>query len=125
MSELKKCPFCAKPARDLGDGHCQCSGSNCISGNFKMTYTAWNTRPSLWIKITPETMPEVGQRVPVVIAGILYTGKVVDHPSAGMSWSVDGWISVFDLHGTYLGVGTCVDILSHYYPVILPKDGEL
>lgn len=65
MEELKPCPLCDAESRHYMSMHKHNVGcTKCplkIKGyhNKADAITAWNTRPSPWIKITPETMPEV------------------------------------------------------------------
>lgn len=108
---LLLCPFCKKPARDLGSGHCQCSGSNCISGNIKITYKLWNTRPDPWISVK--------DRLPEAIGTTKISDYVVIHSPDMVEWDVDR----YDYSSNRFRVVR--ERITHWMPVPpLPKESE-
>ncbi len=98
--ELKPCPFCGGEAElcqgydedgtELCSIHCGTCGMETIRDDRKPAeaITAWNTRPSPWISVTPETMPERKQSVFVT------NGKTVKEVRELFASDDDGVITV-------------------------------
>ena len=74
--ELKPCPFCEghllfRKSTSNGDITPTCSTDGCLLnpcvGHYYKTkaeaVTAWNTRPSPWIAVTPDSLPERSTQV--------------------------------------------------------------
>ena len=98
--ELKPCLWCNEPEEfhvsgdddDPNDeatvecGNCFCCGPH--KPTRAEAITAWNTRPSPWISVTPETMPERKQSVFVT------NGKTVKEVRELFASDDDGVITV-------------------------------
>ena len=123
MEELKPCPFCGGEA-ELIDGpfhswQVECgtcyAKTNHSNDSAAEVVTAWNTRPSPWISVTPETMPDYEKQVLLINVHFstpdVKVGKLTDNVSLPLGNRWDGWFLGYD------NVTPAISAYTHWMPI--------
>ena len=130
MSELKPCPFCGgedivlfelKASKDCW---VECKKCWASSNVFKLdakaeAIAAWNTRPSPWIPITPETMPEESDETEYIVRMLDGTACYGRWYNGNSYADASFFVPMYSRSIRYLKEGT----VTHYMPKPLPEKG--